>query len=336
MFSFGIFFFFCARFKWESKTIKCGLAQKRCIKTFIKEACKLVPQPSSSEPSVQSLRPSQRCSLGMHIRFRQVQSDSKQSCAGEQFSSSEPLGHWICPSQRADRPTQPKESRQGKWFRGHFDESGGKQEESWIQTKRLPLLQEPCQSRGVLIQWPVQSSSSDPSIQSPSPSHFHTLGIQSLSSHCHWFWRQPCNWPEKTGWGNGEGGWRLIQHSQTSLGNHIRRNLKLDPASLKKKKKIPSQTNYLTDKWQNICPGLWRWFALNDALKDYQNTSNPHRTQHRRGWSQAKSPLLLHSRREKLAIRTFYQWCWQRHTHEPPAAIYRTVRRTHGLKTINS
>lgn len=113
-----------------------GKIEKTQIK---KEACKLLPQPSSSEPSVQSLRPLQRCSLGMHIRFRQVQSDSKQSCAGEQFSSSEPLGHWICPSHRADWLTQPKESRQGKWFSGHFDESGGKQE-----SKTREFLQGQC------------------------------------------------------------------------------------------------------------------------------------------------------------------------------------------------
>lgn len=35
---------------------------------------------------------------------------------------------------------------------------------------------------------PVQSTSSDPSRQSPSPSHLHTAGIHPPSSHCHWSW----------------------------------------------------------------------------------------------------------------------------------------------------
>lgn len=86
----------------------------KCYICLYKRVSDLLPQPSSSEASVQSLRPSQCFSLGMHMRLRQVQSDSKQPREGKQFSSSEPLGHWICPSQRADMLTQPKESRQGK------------------------------------------------------------------------------------------------------------------------------------------------------------------------------------------------------------------------------
>ncbi len=80
------------------------------------------PQSSSSELSRQSFSPLQRRSLGIQMWFRQVQSDSKQLSVAVQFSSSEPVGHWICPSQRADASTQPTESKQGNWPRGHSGE----------------------------------------------------------------------------------------------------------------------------------------------------------------------------------------------------------------------
>lgn len=72
------------------------------------------PQSSSSESSRQSFSPLQRSSPGMQMWFRQAQSDTKQPSVAGQFSSSEPVGHWIVPSQRADALTQPTESTQGK------------------------------------------------------------------------------------------------------------------------------------------------------------------------------------------------------------------------------
>lgn len=80
------------------------------------------PQSSSSELSRQSFRPLQRSCSGIQMWFRQVQSDSKQPWVEGQFSSSEPVGHWICPSQRAEVLTHPTESTQGNWPGGHSEE----------------------------------------------------------------------------------------------------------------------------------------------------------------------------------------------------------------------
>lgn len=89
---------------------------------------KFPPQSSSSELSRQSFSLLQRSSLGIQMEFPQTQSDSKQPSGAWQFSSSEPVGHWICPSQRADVLTQPTESKQENWPGGHSEEPTAKEE----------------------------------------------------------------------------------------------------------------------------------------------------------------------------------------------------------------
>ena len=98
---------------------------------YIKHSCgeifnplSFLPQSSSSELSRQSFSPLHRSSAGIQMLFRHVQSDSKQFLAAGQFSSSEPVGHWICPSQRAKLFTQPTESTQENWPGGHSEEPG--------------------------------------------------------------------------------------------------------------------------------------------------------------------------------------------------------------------
>lgn len=91
-----------------------------------------LPQPSSSELSMQSSFPSQRSSPGIQMWFPQVQSDSKQPSATAQFSSSEPVGHCFFPSQRADASTQPTEPTHGNWPGGHWEEPWGTEGKSML------------------------------------------------------------------------------------------------------------------------------------------------------------------------------------------------------------
>lgn len=96
-----------------------------------------LPQSSSSELSRQSFTPLQCSSLGMQMSFLQLQSDSKQPSEGGQWSSSEPVGHCICPSQRADVSTQPTVSTQENWPGGHSDKPAA------TKTRALIYLQFP-------------------------------------------------------------------------------------------------------------------------------------------------------------------------------------------------
>lgn len=73
----------------------------------------------------------------MQMPFRHIQSESRQPLVGGQLSSSDPVGHWIFPSQRADALTQPTESRQENWPEGHSDPKTSEGNTQYINTNRL-------------------------------------------------------------------------------------------------------------------------------------------------------------------------------------------------------
>lgn len=99
----------------------------------------LSPQSFSSELSMQSFTPSQCSSLGIQMRFWHVQSESRQPTKDGQFSSSEPVGHCFCPSQRADALTQPTESTQWNWPGGQPEKPEGTENKMLREEKKLPL-----------------------------------------------------------------------------------------------------------------------------------------------------------------------------------------------------